>query len=70
MSTVIIPRDKTNPFKCIHIDDYKNWTIKHLLKNRKKEIPRSKLLQVFEDVNEMLETLEHIMSEDEYFFVK
>ena len=42
-SMVIIPTDKTNSFRYIHIDDYKNWTIKHLLKNGK-EIPRSKLV--------------------------
>jgi hypothetical protein len=42
---------------------------KHLLKNGK-EIPRSKLVQVFEDANKLLENLEHIMSEDEYIFVK
>jgi hypothetical protein len=68
-STVVIPTDKTNSFKCIHIEDYKNWTIKHLLKNGK-EILRSKLIQVFEDANELLESLAHIMSEDEYSFVK
>ena len=50
---VVIPKDKTNSFKCIHVDDYKNWATKHLLKNGK-EIPRSKLIQVFEDVNELL----------------
>jgi hypothetical protein len=61
-STVSIPTDKTNSFKCIHIDDYKNWSIKHLLKNEK-EIPRSKLVQVFEDANSLLESLEQILSE-------
>jgi hypothetical protein len=52
-SIAIIPTDKTNLFRCIHIGNYKNWTIKHLLKNGK-EIPRSKLVQVFEDMNELL----------------
>ena len=66
---VAIPTDKTNWFKCIHIDDYKNWATKHLLKNGK-EIPRCKLVQVFEDANELLESLAHIMSEDKYSFVK
>jgi hypothetical protein len=68
-STVIISMDKTNSFRCIHIDDYENWMIKHLLKNGK-EIPRSKLVQVFDDGNGLLENLEHILSEDEHFFVK
>jgi hypothetical protein len=40
-STVVIPTDKTSSCKCIHIDNYKDWAIKHLLKNGKK-IPRSK----------------------------
>jgi hypothetical protein len=53
-STVIIPRDKTDLFRCIHNDHYKDWTIKHLLKNGK-EIPRSKFVKGFEDVNELLE---------------
>jgi hypothetical protein len=44
--TVAIPTDKMNLFKCIPIDDYKNWAIKHLLKNGK-EIPRDKLVLVF-----------------------
>ena len=35
-----------------------------------KEIPRCKLVQVFEDVNDLLESLAPIMSEDEYSFVK
>jgi hypothetical protein len=60
--------DKTNLFKCIHIGDYKNWAIKHLLKNGK-EIPRDKLVQVFTDANELLESLEHMMSEDKYSYV-
>jgi hypothetical protein len=34
-STVAIPTDKTNSFKCIHVNDYKNWSIKYLLKNGK-----------------------------------
>jgi hypothetical protein len=51
---------KTKPFRFIHIDDYKNWSIEHLL-NKGKEIPRSKLVQVFEDTNELLEYLEHVM---------
>jgi hypothetical protein len=68
-STVIIPTDKTNSFRCIHIDDYEKCTTKHLLKNGK-EIPGSKLVQVFEDANGLLENLEHIMSEEEYTFVK
>jgi hypothetical protein len=68
-SPVVIPMDKTNSFRCIHIDDYENWMIKHLLKNGN-ELPRSKLVQVFEDGNELLESLEHAMSEDVYFFVK
>ena len=49
-TTVVIPTDKTNSFKCIHIEDYKMWTIKHLLKNGK-EIPRSKLVKTLEDAN-------------------
>jgi hypothetical protein len=39
------------------------------LKNGK-EIPRSKLVQVFKDASELLENLEHTMSEDEYTFMK
>ncbi len=35
-----------------------------------KEILRCKLVQVFEDVNDLLESLAPIMSEDEYSFVK
>jgi hypothetical protein len=66
---VAIAMDKTKSCMCIHIDDYKNWAIKHLLKNGK-EIRRSKLVQVFEDANKLLESLEHIMSEDQYFFMK
>jgi hypothetical protein len=62
LSTVVISMDKTNSFRCIHIDHYKNWMIKYLLKNGK-EIPRSKLVQVYKDMNqELLENLEHIMS--------
>jgi hypothetical protein len=69
MSTVVIPTNKTNLFRGIHIDDYENWMIRHLLKNGM-QIPRSKLVQVFEHANKLLENLEHIMSEDEYLFVK
>jgi threonine synthase len=43
--------------------------MKHLLKNGK-EIPREKLTQVFAEANDLLESLEHLMSEDEYTFVK
>jgi hypothetical protein len=39
-SMAMIPTYKTNSFKCIHIDDYKDWAIKHLLKNVK-EITRA-----------------------------
>ena len=39
--TVVIPTDKTNSFRCVDIRDYKDWAIKHLLKNGK-DIPRSK----------------------------
>jgi hypothetical protein len=68
-TTVAIPTDKTNSFKCIHIQDYKDWTIKHLLKNGK-VIPRSKLIEVLDNANELLESLDDIMSEDEYSFVR
>ena len=68
-STVVVPTDNTNSFKCVHIEDYKIWAIKHLLKNGK-VIPRSKLIQVLEDANKLLDSLEHIMLEDEYLFVK
>jgi hypothetical protein len=57
-----------NSFKCIHIDDYKNWAIKYILKNGK-EIPRN-LVLVSTEVEQLLESLEHMMSEDEYSFVK
>jgi hypothetical protein len=46
MSMVAIPTDKMSSFKCIHIYDYKNRAMKHLLKNGK-EISRDKLLLVF-----------------------
>jgi hypothetical protein len=52
-----------------YFNDFKNWAIKHLLKNGN-EIPRSKLVQVFEDMNTFLKSLEHILSEDEYTFIK
>jgi hypothetical protein len=61
--------DKTTSFKCIVIQDYKNWAIKRLLKSRK-DIPRSKLVQVLEEVKELLESLEDIMSENKYYFIK
>ena len=67
--TVVIPTDKTNSFRCIDIRDYKDWAIKHLLKNGK-EIPRSKLIQTLDEAKELLEGLEDVMSEDEYYFVK
>jgi hypothetical protein len=67
--TVVIPTDKTNSFRCVDIRDYKDWAIKHLLKNGK-EIPKSKLVQALGEANELLEALEDIMSEDEYYFVK
>ena len=62
---VTIPADKTNYFKCIlDIRDYIDWAIKHLLKSRK-EIPRSKLVQVLEEANILLESLKDTMSENE-----
>jgi hypothetical protein len=69
MSTVVIPIDKTNAFKCIYINDYKDWAISHLMKNGE-EILRSKLVQVLEEANKPLESLEHIVSEDKCYFVK
>jgi hypothetical protein len=68
-NTVVIPTDKTNSFRCIHIRDYQDWATKHLLKNGK-EIPRSKLVEVLDEANELLESLDDVMSEDEYSFVK
>jgi hypothetical protein len=67
--TVVIPPDKTNSFRCIHICDYQDWAIKRLLKNGK-EIPRSKLVEVLDKANKLLESLDDTMSEDEYSFVK
>jgi hypothetical protein len=67
--TVVIPTDKTNSFRCIYIRDYKDWAIKHLLKNGK-EIPMRKLIQTLEEAKKLLKGLEDVMSEDEYYFVK
>jgi hypothetical protein len=46
-----------NSFKCIHNDGYKDRAIRNIMKNGK-EILRSKLAQVLEEANKLLESLE------------
>jgi len=66
---VVIPTDKTNSFRIITVDNYKEQVLHHLA-DRAKEIPRATIINIMEQAKALLQEMEPILSAKEYAFIQ
>ena len=66
---VIIPTDKTNNFVAVEFDKYLYWMKNHIDKCGF-ETPRSKLVEIFDESEKLLEEMKVWISKNEYNFVR
>ena len=65
----VVPTDKTNSFRVMEVDEYSQQVLEHLKKSGK-EIPRSRLIEVEEQANNLLEQIQNNLTENEAAFIR
>ena len=68
-SRVVVPTDKTNSFKLIEIEEYKTQVFKHLQISAI-EVPRSRLVEISKNANELLSKVSHILNDKEREYIQ